>query len=114
MQVSVYLPTRNRAASLQRAVDSVLAQTHADFELIVVDDGSSDGTRQCLEDAQRSDARVRAIHHAVSRGAPASRNAAIAAARGEWLTGLDDDDEFLPRRLELLLAHAQLLDAAGE
>src|SRR5512143_3860267 len=98
MQVSVYLPTRNRAASLRRAIESVLAQTYADFELIVVDDGSSDGTREVLESVQRSDARVRAIHHSVSRGAPASRNAAIAAAHGEWLTGLDDDDEFLPRR----------------
>jgi glycosyltransferase involved in cell wall biosynthesis len=114
MQVSIYLPTRNRAASLQRAVESVLAQSHADFELIVVDDGSSDGTRELLEAVQRRDARVRVIHHDASRGAPVARNAAIAASRGEWITGLDDDDEFLPRRLELLLAHARLLGDAGE
>lgn len=113
MLISVYLPTRNRQAQLRRAVESVMAQTHVDFELIVVDDGSSDATAGYLQGLASADARVRVVRNENSRGAPASRNVALAMARGEWVTGLDDDDEFLPRRLELLAAYAGFLDGTG-
>lgn len=114
MLVSIYIPTKNRLELLQRAVASVLAQTHQDLEIIVADDGSTDGTLQWLEQLSAQDARVHFFHHAQSLGAPAARNKAIRSARGEWVTGLDDDDRFTPERLARFLAHAAQLDAAGE
>lgn len=97
--VSIYMPTHNRLALLQRAVSSVLAQTLSDFELIIVNDRSSDGTADYLDRLAASNACVRVLHNADNLGACASRNRAIAAARGEYITGLDDDDFFLPERL---------------
>lgn len=113
MLVSIYIPTKNRLPLLQRAVQSVRAQTHEALEIIVADDGSDDGTPAWLAQLQREDARVRFFHHAQSLGAPAARNRAIRSARGEWVTGLDDDDQFLPDRVAQLLAHAARLDAQG-
>ena len=108
--VSVYLPTRNRAQLLREAVESVLGQTCRDFELLIVDDGSDDehsadgGTQAVIEEFIAKDHRVRAFRHEKPLGAPAARNRAIAEARGRYLTGLDDDDLMLPRRLESLIA----------
>jgi glycosyltransferase involved in cell wall biosynthesis len=103
-RVSVYLPTRNRAALLERAVGSVLGQTFTDLELIVVDDGSTDGTPALLGGIAARDARLRVLRHGQPRGAPAARNAAIRAAGGEFITGLDDDDWMLPGRLSRFVA----------
>ncbi|KQP21185.1 glycosyltransferase [Pseudorhodoferax sp. Leaf265] len=114
MLVSVYIPTKNRLALLQRAVASVLAQTHQELEVIVADDGSTDGTLDWLEELSTRDGRVRFFHHTQSLGAPAARNKAIRAAGGEWVTGLDDDDSFTPERLALFLEHAARLDAEGQ
>ncbi|RCW76040.1 glycosyltransferase [Pseudorhodoferax soli] len=114
MLVTVYIPTKNRLALLQRAVASVLAQTHQDLEVIVADDGSTDGTLAWLEQLSTQDGRIRFFHHAQSLGAPAARNKAIRSARGEWVTGLDDDDSFMPERLALFLEHAARLDASGQ
>lgn len=103
-KVTVYLPTRNRASLLRDAIDSVLVQTEADFELIVVDDASTDETMSICEHFAKADARVRIARLPVSRGAPAARNLAIGMARGEFITGLDDDDLVLPGRLASLLS----------
>lgn len=103
MLVTVYIPTKNRVASLRVAVESVLCQSHADLELIVVDDGSTDDTPQYLRGVAAHEPRLRTLRHAQSRGGPAARNAAILAARGEFVTGLDDDDSFAPERLEVFL-----------
>jgi glycosyltransferase involved in cell wall biosynthesis len=113
MFVSVYMPTKDRRALLQRAVDSVLAQTGCDFELIVVNDGSSDGTAAYLDALAASDPRVRAFHHGTPGGAPRARNRALREARGDWVTGLDDDDEFLPGRLATLAAVARAYENGG-
>ena len=102
--VSVYLPTRNRAALLPAAIDSVLGQTHCSLELIVVDDDSQDDTADVIARAAARDSRLRPIRLAPAAGACAARNAAIAAARGEFITGLDDDDLMLPGRIRALLA----------
>ncbi len=97
--VSVVIPSHNRAAMLRRAIESVLAQTFADFELIVVDDASTDNTAEVIQES--GDPRVRVVQNAVREGAARARNKGIEAASGEWVAFLDSDDEWLPRRLEL-------------
>ncbi|WP_144107715.1 glycosyltransferase family 2 protein [Paraburkholderia sp. BCC1886] len=101
--VSVYIPTKNRLELLKRAIDSVLNQSHARIEIIVVDDGSTDGTRNYL---QHLNARslVKPIHMPVSVGACNARNFAINAATGNFLTGLDDDDYFEADRIRNFVA----------
>lgn len=89
---SVVLPTFNREAMLQRAVQSVLGQRFEDFELIVVDDGSATPCEPWLR-SQR-DRRVRLIQNRSNRGVSVARNQAIAAARGRYIAFLDDDDEY--------------------
>ncbi|GAB0148176.1 MULTISPECIES: glycosyltransferase [Marichromatium] len=101
--ISVYLPTRNRAALLMRAIDSVLAQDYPHLELIVVDDASTDDTAARIA-AHPARARLRYLRQPEPGGACAARNRAIADARGALITGLDDDDAFLPGRLSGLLA----------
>lgn len=98
--VSVVLPTHNRAGLLPRALDSVLAQTMPDFELIVVDDASTDDTGAVLESAAARDARIRPVALDAPGGAAAARNRGIAGARGRYVAFLDDDDAWLPRKLE--------------
>ena len=114
MKVSVYIPTKNRLDLLQRAVESVLAQSHEDFELIVVNDASTDGTRAYLDTLAATDVRVTAVHNETSGGAPAARNKAILRATGYFVTGLDDDDYFHPERLKSLVTYWDVLERAGE
>ena len=102
--VSIYMPTRNRCDLLQRAVTSVLAQDHAALELIVVNDGSTDGTAMFLDDIAKTDERVRVIHRPEGKGAPAARNEAIRQSRGHFVTGLDDDDFFAIDRISSFVA----------
>jgi glycosyltransferase involved in cell wall biosynthesis len=113
MTVSIYIPTKDRAASLRRAVDSVLKQTHRELELIVVDDGSVDATRHYLDGLQLDDDRVRVIRNDSPQGAPRARNLAIRTARGEFITGLDDDDCFHEERIQALLQRWRELEASG-
>lgn len=103
MKVTVYIPTKNRKDVLAKAVESVLNQTYKDIEVIVVSDGSTDDTEAYLKHKSETDSRLRYFIKAKSEGAPAARNLAIKNATGEFITGLDDDDEFLPNRLELLV-----------
>lgn len=102
--VTVYLPTYNRATLLREAVMSVLTQTYRDFELIIVDDGSTDETPEVIRALEQQDHRVRSFRQPQTMGASRARNVAIHAARGRFITGLDDDDLFLPNRLESLMA----------
>ena len=110
--ISIVLPTHNRAQLLPRAVRSVLAQSDPDFELLVIDDGSSDGTQQTLAPFA-GDARVRLLRNDTPGGASAARNRAIRSASGEWVAFLDDDDEMLPDYLAHLRAHLRTAPAAG-
>jgi len=99
---SVVMPTYRRAASTAAAVRSVLAQTDARWECLVVDDGSGDETKTVLSGL--ADPRLRFFWNARNRGQHACRNQAIRAARGEWIAFLDSDDLFLPERLATLAA----------
>jgi len=95
--VSVVIPTRDRWEWLSRALRSTLDQRDVEIEVIVVDDGSTDQTARRLKAV--ADPRIRVMRHEYSRGVAAARNAAVAAARGEWIAFLDDDDVWAPRRL---------------
>lgn len=103
MLISVYMPTKNRAEMVQDAIQSVLRQTYAQFELIVVNDGSEDHTARVLDEACAKDSRIRVISNPVSVGGAAARNLAIKDAQGDFVTGLDDDDEFTANRLEVFV-----------
>lgn len=96
--ISVILPTRDRAASLGRAITSVLRQSFTDFELIVVDDGSTDATGEVLRGFAR-DARLR-VERTAASGSGAARNRGVALARGRYLAFQDSDDEWAPCKLE--------------
>ena len=106
--ISIILPMYNRAATLRRCVESVLAQTCADWELIAVDDGSVDESVRVVE--AFGDARIRLLRHERNRGPSAARNTAIEAAHGEYLALLDSDDEWLPTKLEKQIARLRVGD----
>ncbi len=113
MKVSIYTPTKNRQLALAKAVDSVLNQTYQEIELIVVNDGSTDGTAEYLKMKAEQDCRLKFFNKIESQGAPAARNLAITNATGDFLTGLDDDDEFLPERIASFIAYWELLTKLG-
>lgn len=95
--ISVVLPTYNRAHLLPRALASVAAQTHPVDEVIVVDDASTDGTREVVVRSTTSN--VRYLRHDRNRGGAAARNTGIRAASGDWIAFLDSDDAWLPTKL---------------
>lgn len=98
--VSVVIPTYNRAGMLMEAIDSVFSQTYQNFELIVVDDGSSDNTLDKLREI--SDARL-VVVAGEHGGASAARNLGVRSARGELIAFLDSDDLFTPRKLQAIV-----------
>ena len=97
---SIVTPTYNRRGPLLRAIRSVQAQTMSDYEHIVVDDGSNDGTDAMVRDLR--DPRIRFERLVKNSGANVARNRGIEMARGQWISFLDSDDEFLPHRIEEL------------
>lgn len=97
-RVSVIIPTYNRGDLIARSIDSVLDQTYEDYELLVVDDGSTDHTQSVVE--QYSDDRITYIAHSTNQGASAARNTGIEHAEGEYLAFLDSDDVWAPRKLD--------------
>ncbi len=108
-RVSVIIPTYNRADKLPRSIESVLDQTLEDFELLVVDDGSTDATEAVV--TGYDDPRVKYIPHEVNRGASAARNTGIEYAEGDYIALLDSDDEFTPEKLE---RQVELLDSRSD
>ena len=99
-EVSVIIPTYNRRAMVREAIDSVLAQTAASFELIVVDDGSTDGTAEDLARLGAERAETVRIEHTANRGPAAARNRGGAIALAPLVAFLDSDDLWLPEKLE--------------
>lgn len=98
--VSVVIPAYNRERCVAAAVESVFAQTFKDLEVIAVDDGSSDGTRDVLETFGK---RIRLIRQD-NQGVSSARNAGVRAARGKWIAFLDSDDRWHPDKLERQIA----------
>jgi succinoglycan biosynthesis protein ExoO len=103
--VSFIIPAYNAAATLERAIDSALAQGAVSMEVIVVDDCSKDGTRALVEN--HTDPRVRLVALAVNGGPGVARNYGIEAARGRWIAVLDSDDTIRPDRLARMIAKAE-------
>jgi glycosyltransferase involved in cell wall biosynthesis len=101
--ISVIIPTYNRAQLVTKAIESVLAQTYHDYEIIVVDDGSTDNTREVLEPYMN---RIKYLYQE-NLGPSAARNAGIRASRGEWIAFLDSDDRWLPEKLTQQIEYLQ-------
>ena len=97
--VSVILPTHNREKLLSQAIDSVLNQSYLNLELIVIDDASTDNTYNLVK--SYSDKRIHYIKHNENKHASASRNTGIRKANGKYIAFLDDDDTWLPHKLEM-------------
>jgi glycosyltransferase involved in cell wall biosynthesis len=111
-QVSVIIPTHNRATLLARAIQSVLSQEFADFELWIVDDASTDDTPEVVE--QLEDARIRYLRLPENRGVSAARNTAMRSSSAPLIVFLDDDDEYLPGFLaKTVEAHTDAPDSVG-
>jgi glycosyltransferase involved in cell wall biosynthesis len=110
-RVSVIIPTWERSRWLSRALESVYAQTDHDFEVLVVDDGSSTDAAERVARA-RADMRVRYLKLPQHRGVSAARNAGLLAATGKYVAFLDDDDEWLPEKLTHQLAVIEASDTS--
>lgn len=102
---SIIIPVYNAARYLRECLDSVVAQTYTDFEVICVDDGSTDGSGAILDEYAAKDRHFRVIHQP-NAGAWAARNAALEVAQGEWITFVDADDRIRPGWLENAMALA--------
>jgi len=98
--ISVILPVHNGSGFLKSAVQSILNQSFGDFELLIFDDGSNDGTSELVQDFERGDQRIRAIYRRRNQGIVSALNALIDMAEGEYIARMDADDIAMPKRLE--------------
>jgi glycosyltransferase involved in cell wall biosynthesis len=113
VKISVVIPLYNKVRHIARAINSVLAQTNNDFELIIVDDGSTDGSAEIVKNS--TDSRIRLVRreHIDSWGGHAARNLGIAEARASLIAFLDADDEWLPEHLATLSRLAKKYPECG-
>lgn len=102
-KVSVIIPCYNGEKFIGEAIESVLNQTYQDFEIIIVDDGSTDNSKDTVE-PYLADSRIKLIQHGKNKGIPAARNTGIKASRGEFIAFLDQDDLWLSEKLEKQIA----------
>ncbi len=110
--VSIITPAYRVEKIVQETIDSVICQTYQNWELLVADDCSPDGTASVISSAANADTRVKLISCPVNGGPAAARNAALAQARGRWIAFLDSDDLWLPNKLEETIRHAVANEAA--
>jgi len=99
-KVSIIIPTYNAASFIEQAIDSVLAQTYKDFEIVIIDDGSTDNTKEVL---QKYADKIRYIMQP-NKGVAIARNTGIHNSESEYIAFLDSDDEWLPEKLELQMS----------
>lgn len=109
-RVSVVMPVYNAAGTVAQSMQSVLAQTHENVQLIIIDDCSTDTSREVIAQTVGTDARVSVLQHSSNRGVAAARNTGIEAATGDCIAFLDSDDWWHPRKLEVQLKQ---MHAAG-
>ena len=112
-RISVMMPVFNGERFIAEAIDSILEQTYRDFELLIVDDGSTDGTPAIIHDYAKGDARIRIIQLPENGGLFAARNIGVAEARGELITGMDSDDVCSPQRFEKQVAFLEAHPEVG-
>ncbi|KAG4102901.1 nucleotide-diphospho-sugar transferase [Neocallimastix lanati (nom. inval.)] len=110
LPLTIVVPVFNTASYLGRCINSILNQTFKDFELICVDDGSTDNSMEVLEKFKTTDNRVKIIHFEQNKGASAARNAGIENAKGEYIGFVDSDDYIDERFYENLLQNSNGYD----
>lgn len=104
--ITVYMPVYNAEAYLREAIDSIIRQTFTDFEFIIINDGSTDGSREIIDDYAARDSRIIVIHQE-NQGVVKTANKAIKMARGEYISRADADDVSFDYKLEELLSCAE-------
>jgi glycosyltransferase involved in cell wall biosynthesis len=125
--ISVVMPVYNAEKYLKESIESILGQTFTNFELIIIDDGSKDGSRKILDKFSESDNRVHLIKHPANKGLVESLNDGLAAARGKYIARMDADDISLPDRfkrqllfmeeylsIDVLGTQIQIIDSSGK
>ena len=100
MSVSIITPTFNSERFIAETIVSVQAQTYQDWEMIIVDDCSTDRTAEIVASFQEKDSRIKYFHNATNKGSAFSRNLALQNAKGKWIAFLDSDDLWHPEKLE--------------
>lgn len=105
IEVSVIMPTYNAELTVSRSVESILNQSYRNFELLIIDDNSEDSTLEILSRYEKNDERISIFPLKKNTGAGLARNLGLDNARGRYIAFCDSDDEWLPRKLELQLAH---------
>lgn len=105
--VSIIVPNYNSAQFIAETIESVLSQTYTEWELLIVDDKSTDNSVKIIKTYLEKDARIQLFENTVNRGAAYTRNVALAAAKGKWIAFLDSDDLWMPSKLEKQVAFMQ-------
>ncbi len=102
--VSIIMPCYKAAGTLEKSVESIVAQTHTNWELLLLEDGSPDESLNIARQCARADQRIRLIATARNRGVVRMRNIGIRLAKGQWIAFCDADDWWIPQKLQLQLA----------
>lgn len=105
--VSIIMPAYNAAGTIKESIQSVLSQTYKDWELLVIDDGSTDQTAEIVQEVADGDVRVKLMLNRVNMGVVASRNRGLAEASGDYIAFLDSDDLWKPKKLERQLGYME-------
>ena len=108
--VSVIVPVHNRPRELKRAIQSILMQTYTNYEIIIVDDCSTDNTFEVIQMLEKRDPRIKGYKNTKNGGGAYSRNQGVLKAKGELIAFLDSDDEWLPEKLERQLQYMKQCD----
>ena len=110
--VSIIIPTYNRREYIERAVQSILRQTYKNYEIIIVDDGSTDNTQEIIQKLEMKESRIHYIKQEQNQGASHARNIGMQEAQYDYIAFLDSDDEWLPNKLELQMR--KMLESSEE
>ena len=105
VKISIIIPTYNRAATIGKTIDTFIAQTYKDWEMIVVDDNSKDNTKEVIEEYHKRDARIRYMLNERKKGAQGARNTGILHAQADWVVLFDSDDYVYPKFLERMVTY---------